>query len=266
VNKGLIFDIRRFSVHDGPGIRTTIFFKGCPLSCWWCHNPESKSSLPEDTVKVLTLEGKKFPVKEVLGKYLTVDEVMTEVEKDRLFFDESSGGVTLSGGEPLLQAGFAIELLKKLKEKDIHTALDTCGFVRQDTLKATLPFTDLYLFDLKLMDEHEHLEYTGVSNTLIHQNLIFLTEQHKQVIIRIPVIPGITDSRKNMDLLKEFLIKLQPCISEICLLPYHSLGNSKYDRLKIENKLKNVKSLTAEELQPLKQEFEEEHFEVKIGG
>lgn len=266
MNKGLIFDIRRFSVHDGPGIRTTIFFKGCPLSCWWCHNPESKSSAPEEAVKILTLEGKKFPVKEALGRYMTVDEVMTEVEKDRLFFDESSGGVTLSGGEPMLQAGFAIELLKKLKEKDIHTTVDTCGFVRREVLEATLPVTDLYLFDLKLMDENEHLEYTGVPNTLIHQNLIYLTDQRKQVIIRFPVIPGITDTRKNIDLMKEFLIKLQPRISKICLLPYHSLGKSKYDRLKIENKLKNVKDLTADDLQPLKQEFEELHFEVTIGG
>jgi pyruvate formate lyase activating enzyme len=116
VNKGLIFDIRRFSVHDGPGIRTTVFFKGCPLTCWWCHNPESRAEVPEKTVRHLALEGKKFPVEETTGRYMSIEEVLSEALKDRLFYEESKGGVTLSGGEPMLQAEFAAGLLSALKE------------------------------------------------------------------------------------------------------------------------------------------------------
>jgi pyruvate formate lyase activating enzyme len=266
VNKGLIFDIRRFSVHDGPGIRTTVFFKGCPLTCWWCHNPESRAEVPEKSLKQLTLDGKKFPVEEVTGKYLTVPEIMEEALKDRLFYEESKGGVTLSGGEPMLQAEFAAGLLTALKEAGIHTAMDTCGQVRQEELEMVIPYVDLFLFDLKLMDEKEHFAFTGVSNKLIHDNLLFLVGSGKQVIIRFPAIPGITDSRRNIDLLKEFLMRLQPAVSRIHLLPYHTSADAKYSRLQVENKLKNIKSLQREDLEPLKKELEELGFETFIGG
>jgi len=266
VNKGLIFDIRRFSVHDGPGIRTTVFFKGCPLTCWWCHNPESRAEVPEKTVKHVALEGRTFPAEETTGRYMTVEEVLSEVLKDRLFYEESDGGVTLSGGEPMLQAEFAAGLLAALKGAGIHTALDTCGQVRQEELEKVLPFVDLFLYDLKLMDEKEHVEFTGVSNKLIHDNLLFLVRSGRQVAIRFPVIPGITDSRRNTDLLKEFLMSLQPAITGIHLLPYHTFGGKKYERLNLVNKLKGVKDLGREDLEPLKKEFEELGFEVLIGG
>jgi pyruvate formate lyase activating enzyme len=266
VNKGLIFDIRRFSVHDGPGIRTTVFFKGCPLSCWWCHNPESRDPRPEESVRQLTVEGKKFPWKETTGKFMTVDEIMEAVLKDRIFYDESGGGVTLSGGEPMLQADMTIALLSSLKRADLHTAMDTCGQVRQEDLAAILPHTDLFLYDLKLMDEKEHAEFTGASNKLILGNLRFLVDCGKQVFIRFPVIPGITDTRKNTDLLKKYLRSLRPGVSRIHLLPFHSMGKKKYERLKLHNKLKDLKDVTAEELVPLKKEFEEIGLEVVIGG
>jgi pyruvate formate lyase activating enzyme len=266
VNKGLIFDIRRFSVHDGPGIRTTVFFKGCPLSCWWCHNPESRSPEPETSVKTLTLDGRKFPVNEVTGTSMTVEAVMEEVLKDRIFYDESEGGVTLSGGEPMLQADFATGLLAALKEEAIHTALDTCGHVRREDFEKILPYTDLFLFDLKLMDEEEHIEFTGVSNKLIHDNLLYLAESGRQVIIRFPVIPGITDTPRNVSALKRFLMSLRPGVSAIHLLPYHTAAEAKYSRLQMENRLKGVKSLQREDLEPLKRELKTLGFDVIIGG
>ncbi len=266
MNKGLIFDIRRFSVHDGPGIRTTVFFKGCPLTCWWCHNPESRATEPETTVKTLTLEGKKFPVNEVTGNYMTVPEVLKEVLTDRIFFDESGGGVTLSGGEPMLQAEFALELLMALKSEGLHTAMDTCGQVRREDVEKILPYADLFLFDLKLMDEQAHFEYTGVSNKLIHDNLIFLVESGKKVHIRFPVIPGITDTQKNILGLEEFLMRLQPGIRRIHLLPFHTGAEAKYSRLQMLNRMKEVKSLQREDLDPLKSELEALNFEVLIGG
>jgi pyruvate formate lyase activating enzyme len=266
VNKGLIFDIRRFSVHDGPGIRTTVFFKGCPLTCWWCHNPESRATEPETSVKTLTLEGRKFPMNEVTGKHMSAREVLEEALRDRIFYDESDGGVTLSGGEPLLQADFAAELLNVLKQEGIHTAIDTCGHVRREELEKVLPETDLFLFDLKLMDEKEHFEFTGVSNKLIHDNLLFLADSGKNVIIRFPVIPGITDTRRNIDALKLFLMHLQPGISKIHLLPFHTGAEAKYSRLQLLNKMDKVKSLQREDLVPLKEEFVQLGFEVIIGG
>jgi pyruvate formate lyase activating enzyme len=266
VNKGLIFDIRRFSVHDGPGIRTTVFFKGCPLTCWWCHNPESRATEPETSVKTLTLDGKKFPVNEVTGKYMTVPEVLEEALRDRIFYDESGGGVTLSGGEPLLQADFAAELLEGLKQEGIHTVVDTCGHVRREDLEKVMPATDIFLFDLKLIDEKEHFEFTGVSNKLIHDTLGFLVDRGKNVIIRFPVIPGITDTRRNVDALKQFLMHLQPGVSRIHLLPFHTGAEAKYGRLQMLNRMKDVKSLQREDLAPLKEEFVQLGFEVVIGG
>jgi pyruvate formate lyase activating enzyme len=266
VNKGLIFDIRRFSVHDGPGIRTTVFFKGCPLTCWWCHNPESRAPEPENSVRTLTLEGKKFPVEETTGTFMTVREVVAEVMKDRIFFEESGGGATLSGGEPMLQADFAADLLTSMKSEGIHTAMDTCGQARHEEFEKILHVTDLFLFDLKLMDEKEHFEYTGASNKLIHDNLLFLVDKGKQVIIRFPVIPGCTDTRRNIDGLKNFLMRLQPGVSKIHLLPYHTGAGAKYSRLQILNKMKEVKSLRGEDLVPLKEELEELKFETVIGG
>jgi pyruvate formate lyase activating enzyme len=271
VTKGLIFDIRRFSVHDGPGIRTTIFFKGCPLSCWWCHNPESRLKEPEISIKSIRLDGKIYRHKETTGQEMTVREVIREIEKDRIFFDESTGGVTLSGGEPMFQTEFLLELLNELKQQGYHIALDTCGFAEHTEFKKILPYVDLFLFDIKLIDDNEHIKYTGVSNQQILKNLHLLFENQKKVIIRFPIIPGITDSTENINAIKSFLINslIHQFINspiEIHLLPYHSIAKKKYQRFLFENKMADMKDMRKEDLIQLKREFEESGFSVKIGG
>ena len=267
----MIFDIRRFSVHDGPGIRTTIFFKGCPLSCWWCHNPESRSKESELSMKTIKLDGKIYRQQEITGHEMTVQEVISEIEKDRIFYDESNGGVTLSGGEPMFQPEFLNELLKELKQHGYHVALDTCGFAEQLELERILPFVDLFLFDIKLIDDVEHIKYTGVTNEPILMNLQFLFQRKKNVIIRFPVIPGITNTPENIIAIKSFLINSQlhqftsPPV-KIHLLPYHSIAKNKYQRFRVENKMENMKDPEKEALLTLKKELEESGFSVKIGG
>lgn len=253
-------------MHDGPGIRTTAFFKGCPLSCWWCHNPESRSPEPETSVRNNPVDGISFPSEERIGTFYTVETLTEELVRDRIFFEESGGGVTLSGGEPLMQPEFTCELLESLKKQGIHTAIDTCGQVRQEELEKTLPFTDFYLYDLKLMDEADHITYTGVSNRLIHDNLLFLVRSGKQVVIRFPVIPGITDTPKNTDLLKEFLMRLQPGVSVIHLLPYHSMAKPKYMRFNLENRMNRISEPKTGDLDRLKVSLEEIGLKVITGG
>jgi pyruvate formate lyase activating enzyme len=271
VNKGLIFDIRRFTVHDGPGIRTTVFFKGCPLECWWCHNPESHSCYPEESLKTLKLDGKKFCLKEMIGQWMSVEEVMSELRADLVFYTESSGGVTFSGGEPLMQPEFLLGLLKKCKADNIHTTLDTSGYADRVIIENIQPYTDLFLYDLKLINDTDHIRYTGVSNKLILENLTYLISEEKQVIIRIPVIPDITNTKKNIQALKKFLFQFvnernSASSLKISLLPYHSIAKDKYSRFHIENKTMHIKDLTKESLLPLKNEFEAAGFAVRIGS
>jgi pyruvate formate lyase activating enzyme len=271
VNKGLIFDIRRFTVHDGPGIRTTVFFKGCPLSCWWCHNPESRSFSPEESVKTIRLEGKAFSLKETIGQWMDVDQVMHELRMDRIFYAESSGGVTFSGGEPLLQPEFLLKLLMECKNRDIHTAIDTSGYADLKVLEKIHRYTDLFLYDLKLIDDADHIRYTGLSNKPILENLSYLLSEENRVVIRIPVIPGITDTKKHTGEIIGFLLdnrRAQKSTSplKISLLPYHSIARNKYLRLKIDNKMKELKDPGKESLIPLKNKYEAAGFEVKIGG
>ena len=270
MTKGLIFDIRRFSVYDGPGIRTTVFFKGCPLSCWWCHNPESRSAEPEISEKSVTLDGRLFRFSEVTGQEMTVPEVVREIEKDRIFFDESDGGVTLSGGEPMFQPEFLFELLKELKQLRYHVALDTCGYADQDHFERIIPFVDLFLFDIKHTDDPEHIKYTGVSNQLIFSNLRLLIEKQKKTVIRIPIIPGINDSIEKWSSLSTLIPyhphTLLPSCPPLTLLPYHSLARDKYKRFRITNKLPEMQDLKKEDLNTLKSDLEKMGFNVKIGG
>jgi pyruvate formate lyase activating enzyme len=265
--RGLIYNIQRYSIHDGPGIRTTVFLKGCPLKCRWCQNPESVRGFPEvgygetqcardyacveacprNAIKV---SGEGRPIRidrrlcrtcaehncinacrvkalRLIGEYVTVDEVIGEVARDRLFYRNSNGGVTLSGGEPLEQPLFALSLLKECKEKGIHTALDTSGYADWEVLKNILDYVDLVLYDVKCFDPQEHLALTGVPNDKILQNLkSIVSETDTPVVARIPVIPGYNDSGENISATCEFLKSIG--LEEVNLLPYHKLGVGKY--------------------------------------
>ena len=178
--KGLIFDIKRFAVHDGPGIRTSVFLKGCPCSCRWCHNPESIKPYPQKISKTISLDGKTFKKEEFIGSSMCVFDVMSEIRKDKIFYDESGGGVTFSGGEPLMQSEFLLELLKECKNENIHTTVDTSGFVNEGKLLEIIDYVDLFLYDLKLINNELHKKYTGVSNKMILQNIQILVNRHKR--------------------------------------------------------------------------------------
>jgi pyruvate formate lyase activating enzyme len=225
----LIFDVRRFTIHDGPGIRTTVFFKGCPLRCWWCHNPESQDAWVEQVSVQRTLDGCVFETRSAVGGRRSAADVMNEIEKDEIFYQESGGGVTFSGGEPLMQADALRELLVLCKEKGYHTAVDTCGHAENGALKKVMEMVDLWLFDLKLMDDVKHVEYTGVSNELALKNLEILARAGKDIIIRFPLIPGITDGRENLEAIATLMKKLD--LKRIDILPYHSIAKDKYKRM-----------------------------------
>ncbi len=292
MNKALIFDIRRFSVHDGPGIRTTVFFKGCPLSCWWCHNPESRDVHAEKSIKHLSLGGRKFEQEETTGKWMSVDEVMHEVKQDRVFYDESGGGVTFSGGEPMLQETILLELLRACRQQGIHTTLDTSGYTSRQFMELISGWVDLFLYDLKIVNEEMHMRYTGVSNQSILENLTFLVHSEKNVILRFPVIPGITDTTENIRDIKQFITNnlkikyLKKIINtsayqhiitsahqhvstsarQLSLLPYHSMAREKYRRFCKSNFLEGLPDLKPADLITLKAEFESIGLQVNIGG
>ena len=197
---------------------------------------------------------------------MTVSEVMREIEKDRIFFDESKGGVTLSGGEPMFQSEFLYELLKELKQQGYHVALDTCGYEEQNGFGRILPYVDLFLFDIKLIDDNEHIKYTGVSNQLILSNLRFLIEKERRIILRIPIIPDLNDTFEKWQSLSSLITSHPLPLPEIHLLPYHSIAKNKYQRFLVENKMPDAKDMRKEDLIHLKKKFEESGFSVKIGG
>jgi pyruvate formate lyase activating enzyme len=259
--RGGVFNIMRFSTHDGPGIRTTVFFKGCPLSCWWCHNPESQrfqpdvlyfeercrhcgdclATCPEGVTDFgcrrcsVCAEACQSEARQVAGKRMTADEVVREVERDLIFFEESGGGVTLSGGEPVAQPRFAEAVLRACRERRIHAVLETCGFAHPEVFLRVALAADLVLFDLKLMDPVRHKRYTGVSNRGILRNLEQLVERGRAVRVRIPVVPGINDSEEDAADFAEYLKRL--AIRDVELLPYHHIGIEKYRRLGLSYKL-----------------------------
>ena len=243
--KALIFDIQRNSYVDGPGIRTTVFFKGCNLRCKWGHNPESQTCEKEILFYKnkctgcgrcidLNVDDENFfcfnDAKEICGKEYSVDEVLKEIVKDKAFYENSGGGVTFSGGECMLQIEFLAEILKKCKENDIHTAVDTAGNVPWEYFEKILPYTDLFLYDIKSMDEEIHKEYVGVTNTLILENLKKLLESEADVWVRIPVIANVNDTEDEMKRIKAFFDK--NCNPEkVELLPYHEMGKHKYEAI-----------------------------------
>lgn len=262
---GVIFDIKRFAVHDGPGIRITVFLKGCPLSCWWCHNPESISPVPQKVLKQIKLNGKIFTEEETVGSEVSVSEVMELIAKEQVVMEESGGGVTFSGGEPLLQPDFLLELLKACKNENLHTAVDTSGLAKQDDFEKIVAFTDLFLFDLKLMDAELHKKYTGGSNQKILKNLKFISERNKTIRIRIPVVKGVNDSEENIGQTISFLKPLKG-IEQVDLLPYHHIGKSKYQRFGLTYKMPNQVQTTDKVMQAIKKKFENEGFKTNIGG
>ena len=242
-----IFEIKRFAVHDGDGIRTTVFFKGCPLRCVWCHNPEGLTSVPQIaryTHKCIGCgECKKdgFTPEDCLGeatvlygKEVMVEELLPILLEDKDFYKTSGGGVTLSGGECLVQADFCAELLKRLKENEIHTAVDTCGFVPRTALDKVIPYTDVFLYDIKAYDEDVHIKCTGVSNKQILENLKYLNMLGKKIEIRIPYVPDFNDGQ--IEKIARFLAPLQN-ITKIRILPYHNYAGSKYKALNTVNTL-----------------------------
>jgi len=275
--RGIIFDIRKYSVHDGPGIRTTVFLKGCPLRCLWCHNPEGLEPFIEVTVREdrcircgscletckqgaimqtdnTPLTDKSLCIRcgecaavcyaearETVGREMTVDQVIAEIEADYIFYTESGGGVTLSGGEPLLQPRFVYTLLTVCKQKGIHTSIDTCGYALWDDLKIIAEHTDLVLYDLKIMDDKKHREYTGVSNDIILRNLRELSRLGLEIVIRVPLIPGINDDNDNIRSIGSFAASLHGAHA-IELLPYHKLGIHKYPRFSKQLQLSGIQS------------------------
>ena len=264
--KGLIFDIKRLALHDGPGIRTTVFLKGCSLNCLWCHNPEGRCNDTESYMHVDKLEGKVFKKQKEIGYWISVDEVMKEIEKDKIFYEESEGGVTFSGGEPFMQFEFLTGLLTACRNRNIHTALDTTGYIKREKLESVHKLVDLFLYDVKHMDDKLHKKYTGVSNKLIIENLEWLSNRKMNIVIRFPVVPGYNDSEKNIDLMRSLLEKLYPDVKHIDLLPYHKMAGSKAERLGLKQQAFEIEEPEAHKLESIGKKFEEIGFFVGIGG
>ena len=286
--KAKIFEIKRFAVHDGDGIRTTVFFKGCPLKCVWCHNPEGIDFAPQlayyenkcigcgECISVCPSAAHKLGhlfdrtnciacgkcadvclgnALTFYGKEISVDELLPILLADKEFYENSGGGITLSGGECLMQADFCADLLKVLKENGIHTAVDTCGFVSKETLDKVIHYTDIFLYDLKAYDENVHIKCTGQSNKIILENLKYLDGCGKKIEIRIPYVPKYNDDQ--MEKMGEFLSKLNNVV-KVRVLPYHNYAGSKYKSL-------NMK-ITLPEILPTDEEIKSAKETIKTYG
>ena len=279
---GNIFDIQRFCVHDGPGIRTTVFFKGCPLRCIWCHNPESQKKdvslafygdkcvncgacaevcpsvahIFEDGKHVLKRSGCVHCGKcasvcsreaiELLGRTESVSDILKEVLRDRVFYKNSGGGLTVSGGEPLMQSEFLIELLKAARAEGIHTCIETCGFASPDTIRAVAEYTDIFLFDIKETNDARHKELTGVPFTPIKENLRLINSLGAKIVLRCPLVPNLNTRTEHLDGIARIACEIDNLL-EVNVMAYHLLGNGKYDALGMENKMNGEPAMTAEQ-------------------
>ena len=226
--QGKIINITRFCTDDGPGIRTTVFLKGCPLRCVWCHNPESQKSDEEQYVNG-----------EIVGKTISVQEIFDEILKDKVFYETSGGGVTISGGEPLFQPEFTIRILKACKEQGIHTAIETSGFATKEIFSKVIEYCDLVLFDIKETDAKKLLEYTGATLNIVLQNLKIVNDMKIPFVIRLPIIPGINDRNEHFLKVKAIAEGLAFCRG-IEIMPYHKLGEYKYQQLGKEYLCRNI--------------------------
>jgi pyruvate formate lyase activating enzyme len=296
---GYIFNIMRYALHDGPGIRTTVFFKGCPLRCAWCHNPEGQNPKPElmyfadrclrcgDCIPVCREGASKLVegvvhispacrgcgtcveqcptgARELAGRRMTVVETLREIEKDVVFYDESGGGVTFSGGEPLLQPRFLEALLDACRARRIHTVVDTCGFASRDVVLQLGKKADLFFYDLKLVDVEKHMQATGVRNDTILENLAALAQSEARVVVRVPIIPGLNDSEEDIARLAAFLGPLP--LEQIHLLPYHKTAIDKYRRLRREYRLGELQPPPPQHVQQIAEDLKVMGFDVRIGG
>jgi pyruvate formate lyase activating enzyme len=266
MERGLIFDIRRYSVHDGPGIRTTVFLKGCPLNCAWCHNPESILPLPQKISRCRKLNGHARVVEEEIGRWLDSATVFADIIKDRIFFEESQGGVTFSGGEPLTQLAFLIEMLNMCKGSGIHTAVDTSGYAPTALFLEASAHADVLLFDIKSANPTRHNAFTGVDNALIISNMLALPINGPEVFVRIPVIPGFNDSLDDMRQILDIVCKVKAPIARVDLLPFHRLGRQKYEALGMAAPPAFGPEPERDSMEQFMQVFSEAGFGVKLGG
>lgn len=301
--KAVIFDIQKFSVHDGPGIRTLVFFKGCPLRCLWCSNPESQQGEPQIVFyaekcirsnrcwqvcpagalsvqdnclkldkKLCNLCGRCVDACfadawKIFGREMSVDDVMQEILKDLPFYRTSGGGVTFGGGEPLLYPDFVSAVARRCRAEFIHTAVETCGYVPWENIAKVLGDIDLFLFDIKHVDAQAHKKLCGRSNELILDNLKRLSQKSGvEVVIRVPLIPTFNDSAENLKATAQMAASLGGNIRRIDLLPYHRFGEKKYERLGRDYALAGVKTPTDERMQELKSLVEGYGVEVRVGG
>ncbi|PLX10551.1 MAG: glycyl-radical enzyme activating protein [Marinilabiliales bacterium] len=297
-----IFDIKPYAINDGPGIRLTIFFKGCPLSCKWCHNPESISPkkqkfytekkcigakkcieiCPNDALKLTSnglitdyskcklcgLCADVCPTKaiEMSGNKYTLNELMHKVEKERMFFESSGGGVTLSGGEPMMHPQIAIPLLEELGKKGIHRTVDTSGYTSITNLNKFINHTDLFLFDLKVVDQKKHIEFTGKSNKKIIENLNYLSDTGTDYIIRIPLIKGVNTSEKDFYQFAELINNLTYKPKEINILPYHDIAKMKYKKLGSSYDDEGLSAPTEDDISKMEEIFSQFNLEITVGG